>query len=108
MFDGKSGSAAAATAGTASDASSAAVSPRAGMREGRDGRRRVGCMAARVTDRTPPHHAAFGPSGHRTGVLTVKRDTAMFQPMPDDPYTIADLARLAGVTPRTVRYYVAQ
>jgi DNA-binding transcriptional MerR regulator len=32
----------------------------------------------------------------------------MFQPMPDDPYTIADLARLAGVTPRTVRYYVAQ
>ncbi len=28
--------------------------------------------------------------------------------MPDDPYTIADLARLAGVTPRTVRYYVAQ
>jgi DNA-binding transcriptional MerR regulator len=28
--------------------------------------------------------------------------------MPDDPYTITDLARLAGVTPRTVRYYVAQ
>ncbi len=26
--------------------------------------------------------------------------------MPDDPYTIADLARLADVTPRTVRYYV--
>jgi DNA-binding transcriptional MerR regulator len=28
--------------------------------------------------------------------------------MPDDPYTIADLARLGGVTPRTIRYYVAQ
>ena len=28
--------------------------------------------------------------------------------MPDDPYTISDLARLSGVTPRTVRYYVAQ
>lgn len=28
--------------------------------------------------------------------------------MPDDPYGLADLARLAGVTPRTVRYYVAQ
>lgn len=28
--------------------------------------------------------------------------------MPDEPYTIADLSRLAGVTPRTVRYYVAQ
>jgi DNA-binding transcriptional MerR regulator len=28
--------------------------------------------------------------------------------MPDDPYTLADLARLAGVTPRTVRYYVVQ
>jgi DNA-binding transcriptional MerR regulator len=28
--------------------------------------------------------------------------------MPDDPYTITDLARLSGVTPRTVRYYVAQ
>jgi DNA-binding transcriptional MerR regulator len=26
--------------------------------------------------------------------------------MPEDPYTIADLARLADVTPRTVRYYV--
>ena len=28
--------------------------------------------------------------------------------MPDDPYSIADLARLADVTPRTIRYYVAQ
>jgi DNA-binding transcriptional MerR regulator len=28
--------------------------------------------------------------------------------MPDDAYTLADLARLADVTPRTVRYYVAQ
>lgn len=28
--------------------------------------------------------------------------------MPDDPYTLADLARLADVTPRTIRYYVAQ
>ncbi len=28
--------------------------------------------------------------------------------MPDDPYTLADLARLADVTPRTVRYYIAQ
>lgn len=28
--------------------------------------------------------------------------------MPDDPYTLAELARLADVTPRTVRYYVAQ
>jgi DNA-binding transcriptional MerR regulator len=28
--------------------------------------------------------------------------------MPDEPYTIADLARLADVTPRTIRYYVAQ
>ena len=28
--------------------------------------------------------------------------------MPDDPYTIGDLSRLADVTPRTVRYYLAQ
>ena len=28
--------------------------------------------------------------------------------MPDDPYSLADLARLADVTPRTVRYYVSQ
>ena len=28
--------------------------------------------------------------------------------MPDDPYSLSDLASLAGVTPRTVRYYVAQ
>ena len=27
--------------------------------------------------------------------------------MPDDPYSLNDLARLADVTPRTVRYYVA-
>src|SRR5690348_3078237 len=28
--------------------------------------------------------------------------------MPNDPYSLTDLARLADVTPRTVRYYVAQ
>ena len=28
--------------------------------------------------------------------------------MPDDPYSLSDLTRLADVTPRTVRYYVAQ
>ena len=28
-------------------------------------------------------------------------------PVPDDPYNLSDLARLADVTPRTVRYYVA-
>ena len=28
--------------------------------------------------------------------------------MPDDPYSLNDLARLAGVTTRTIRYYVAQ
>ncbi len=28
--------------------------------------------------------------------------------MPDDPYSLGDLARLADVTPRTIRYYVAQ
>ena len=28
--------------------------------------------------------------------------------MPDDPYSLADLARLADVTPRTVRYYIVQ
>ena len=28
--------------------------------------------------------------------------------MPDDPYSLADLARLADVTTRTIRYYVAQ
>ena len=66
-------------------------------------------MRQTVPDRTEPHHAAMGPCRHRTrDVLTVKRGTAMFQPMPDDPYSLADLARLAGVTPRTVRYYVAQ
>ena len=27
--------------------------------------------------------------------------------MPEDPYSLSDLARLADVTPRTVRYYVA-
>ena len=30
------------------------------------------------------------------------------RPMPDEPYSLTDLVRLAGVTPRTVRYYVAQ
>jgi DNA-binding transcriptional MerR regulator len=28
--------------------------------------------------------------------------------MPDEPYTLGDLASLADVTPRTIRYYVAQ
>jgi DNA-binding transcriptional MerR regulator len=28
--------------------------------------------------------------------------------MPDDPYSLTDLARLADVTPRTIRYYVSQ
>src|SRR5512134_50252 len=28
--------------------------------------------------------------------------------MPDEPYTLSDLASLADVTPRTIRYYVAQ
>src|SRR3954453_14712125 len=28
--------------------------------------------------------------------------------MPDDPYSLAALARLADVTPRTIRYYLAQ
>lgn len=28
--------------------------------------------------------------------------------MPDDPYSLADLARMADVTTRTIRYYVAQ
>ena len=28
--------------------------------------------------------------------------------MPDNPYSLGDLARLADVTPRTIRYYVAQ
>jgi DNA-binding transcriptional MerR regulator len=28
--------------------------------------------------------------------------------VPDDPYSLSDLARLADVTPRTVRYYVSQ
>ncbi|HEX5829256.1 MAG TPA: MerR family transcriptional regulator [Candidatus Limnocylindrales bacterium] len=28
--------------------------------------------------------------------------------MPEDPYSLGDLARLADVTPRTIRYYVAQ
>jgi len=28
--------------------------------------------------------------------------------MPDDPYSLVELARLADVTPRTIRYYVAQ
>jgi len=28
--------------------------------------------------------------------------------MPEDPYSLNDLARLADVTPRTIRYYVAQ
>lgn len=32
----------------------------------------------------------------------------MIQPMTDDAYTLAQLARLADVTPRTVRYYVHQ
>ena len=28
--------------------------------------------------------------------------------MPDDPYCLADLARLADVKTRSVRYYIAQ
>ena len=40
--------------------------------------------------------------------MTVQRETVTFLRMPDAPYSIADLARLSGVTPRTVRYYVAQ
>jgi DNA-binding transcriptional MerR regulator len=38
----------------------------------------------------------------------VDGDTGYISGMPDDPYSITDLARLSGVTPRTVRYYVAQ
>ena len=42
-------------------------------------------------------------------ILTSRRSTVKITDMPTDtPYTIADLARLTGVTPRTVRYYVAQ
>jgi DNA-binding transcriptional MerR regulator len=40
--------------------------------------------------------------------LTVNGETVYISGMPDDPYSIADLARLSGVTPRTVRYYVSQ
>jgi DNA-binding transcriptional MerR regulator len=41
--------------------------------------------------------------------LTSQRSTVTISSVPPEtPYTIADLARLTGVTPRTVRYYVAQ
>jgi DNA-binding transcriptional MerR regulator len=42
-------------------------------------------------------------------VLTVERDTVNISAMPDDErYSLTELADLAGVTPRTVRYYLAQ
>ena len=41
-------------------------------------------------------------------VLTVARNTVTIRPMPDDRYGLSELADLAGVTPRTVRYYLAQ
>ena len=41
--------------------------------------------------------------------LTVARYTVNMMPMPDDErYSLTELADLAGVTPRTVRYYLAQ
>jgi len=44
----------------------------------------------------------------RRVMLTVARSGVMIAPMADDRYTLAQLARLADVTPRTVRYYVHQ
>ena len=42
-------------------------------------------------------------------VLTVQRDTGKIASMPDDErYSLTELADLGGVTPRTVRYYLAQ
>jgi DNA-binding transcriptional MerR regulator len=42
-------------------------------------------------------------------VLTVGRNTGIILLMPDDErYSLTELADLAGVTPRTVRYYLAQ
>lgn len=43
------------------------------------------------------------------GVLTVTRHTVMMPSMPnDDRYSVTELADLASVTPRTIRYYLAQ
>jgi DNA-binding transcriptional MerR regulator len=42
-------------------------------------------------------------------VLTVQRDTVIIRFMSDDErYSLTELADLGGVTPRTVRYYLAQ
>ncbi len=42
-------------------------------------------------------------------MLTVLRHTGTIPTMPDDvPYSLTELADVAGVTPRTVRYYLSQ
>src|SRR3990172_9611564 len=106
MDSGKSGSAAAAVAGAAAGTRSAAASTRGARMERR---MRQGCQIA-------PHrrHLTNGPCvrGTRGPCGIEGLDSGTFQchnlPMPDDPYGLADLARLADVTPRTIRYYVAQ
>ena len=42
------------------------------------------------------------------GILTVKRSTVMIWLMSEARYALNELADLAGVTPRTVRYYLGQ
>jgi DNA-binding transcriptional MerR regulator len=45
----------------------------------------------------------------RGGILTAVRNTGNIRIMPDDDrYSLTELADLAGVTPRTVRYYLGQ
>src|SRR4051812_25973145 len=52
-----------------------------------------------------PLHASFVPRRLSLDTGTLHCHDG---PMPDDPYSLNDLARLAEVTPRTIRYYVAQ
>ena len=45
--------------------------------------------------------------GRDATILTVARGSVMIAPMGTEPrYRLADLARVTGVTPRTVRYYI--
>src|SRR5262245_45258526 len=118
MLGGKSGSDAAAPAGAAaSEASAARTAPAAtrarAIRAGRGrGARSDDCMPGGCQTAPPRRHAEMGPADGRTlrSLAFLDSDTYQchYRRMPEDAYSLADLARLADVTPRTVRYYVSQ
>src|SRR3954452_5194545 len=113
---GKSGSA--ACAGTDAGAATAAGAARGGAmtrgpmeRARRMGARRGSRMRGGCQIGARPGHPENAPRS-KPAEIGDGLDSATFCchdcTVPDDPYSLADLARLADVTPRTVRYYVAQ